>query len=51
MPNWMFKEESNREETKKRDPKNDNHASQDVQEGTMKGKCVAGPVLLRAQAR
>ena len=40
MPSWLFKEESNREETKKGDPKmkpvqlkkNDNHA---VQEGTI----------------
>ena len=48
MPSWMFKEESNREETKNRDSKkkpakikkNDSHATQ-VQEGIMEGKCVA----------
>ena len=55
MPSWMFKDESNREETKNIDSKkkpaqlkkNDNHAIQDVkvQEGTTEGKCVAGPVL------
>ena len=57
MPSWMFKEESNRGETKNRDPKkkpaqikkNDNHATQDVKvdEGTTKGKCDAGPCLTR----
>ena len=33
--------------------KNDNHATQDVkvQEGTTEGKCVAGPVLARAQVK
>ena len=33
--------------------KNDHHATQDVkdQEGTMEGKCVAGPCLTRAQAK
>ena len=57
----MFKE-SNREITKNRDSekkpaqlkKNDNHATQDVrkvQEGTTEGKCVAGPVLTRAQVQ
>ena len=59
MPSWMFKElESNREETRKRDSKksaqfkkNNNHASKDVQEGTMAGNCVAGAVLTRAQAK
>ena len=30
--------------------KNDNPATQ-VQEGTMERKCVAGPVLMRAQAK
>ena len=60
MPSWMFKEESNREETKNRDSKkkpaqlkkNVNYAKQDVkvQEGTAEGKCVAGPVLTRVQA-
>ena len=53
MPIWMFKEESNRGKTKKRDSKkkpaqikkNDNHANEDikVQEGITEGKCVAGP--------
>ena len=57
----MFKEESNREETKSRDSekkpaqtkKNDNPAAQDVkvQEGTTEGKCVAVPVLTRAQVK
>ena len=57
----MFKEESNRRETRNRDSKkkpaqiknNDNRVTQDVkvQEGTMEGKCVAGPVLMRAQAK
>ena len=57
----MFKEESNRGKTKKGDPKKksaehkkkDNHATQDVkvQEGTTEEKCVAGPVLTRAQAK
>ena len=52
MPSWLFKEESNREETNNRDSKkrpaqlkkNYNHATQDVkvQEGTMEGKCVSG---------
>ena len=61
MPSWMFKEESDRDETKNRDSKkkpaqlkkNDNRAKQDVkvQECTMEGKCVAGPVLTRAQAK
>ena len=60
MPSWMFKE-SNRGKTKKRDSKkkpsmlrkNDNHATQGVkvQEGTIEEKCVAGPVLMRAQAK
>ena len=57
----MFNEESNRGKTKYRDSKkkpaqikeNDNCATQDikVQEGTTEGKCVAGPVLTRAQAK
>ena len=61
MPSWMFKEEFNRGKTKKRDSKkkpaqikkNDNCATQDVkvQEGTTVGKCVAGPVMTRAQAK
>ena len=61
MPSWMFKEESNRREIRNRDSKkkpaqikkNDNHVTQDVkvQEGTMECKCVAGPVLMRAQAK
>ena len=61
MPSWMFKEESNRGKTKNRDSKkkpaqikkNDDHATEDikVQEGTTEGKCVAGPVLTRAQAK
>ena len=61
MSSWMFREESNRGETKNRDSKkkpaqikkNDNHATEDikVQEGTTEGKCVAGPVLARAQVK
>ena len=59
VPSWMFKEESNREETKNRNSKkkpmwfkkNDNHATQDVQEGTMEGKVIAGSVLTRAQVK
>ena len=58
----MFKEDTNREETKTRDSKkkpaklkkHDNHATQDVrkvQEGTTEGKCVAGTVLTRAQLK
>ena len=60
MPSWMFKEVSNRGKTKKVDSKKkpaqlkkiDIHATQDfkVQEGT-EGKCVAGSVLTRAQAK
>ena len=56
----MFKEEPIREKTKNKDSKkkpvqlkkNGNSDTQDVrvQEGTMEGKCVAGPVLTRAQA-
>ena len=61
MPSSMFREESNRGKTKYKDSKkepvqikkNDNYATQDVrvQEGTTEGKCVAGPVLTRAQAK
>ena len=61
MPSWIFKEESNRGETtnidSKKKPaqirKNDNRVTQDVkvQEGTRERKCVAGPVLMRAQAK
>ena len=61
MPSWMLKEESNRGKTQNRDSKkksaqvkkNDNHATQDVkvQKGTTEGKCVAGLVLTRAQAK
>ena len=60
MPSWMFKEESNRGKTKNREKKkpaqikkNDNCATEDikVQEGTTEGKCVAGQVLTRAQAK
>ena len=57
----MFKEESNRGKIKNRDSKkkpaqirkNDNRATEDikVQEGTTEGKCVAGPVWTRAQAK
>ena len=58
----MYKEESNRGETKTRDSKkkkqaqtkkNDNRATQDikVQEGNMEGKCVTGLCLTRAQAK
>ena len=60
MPSKMFKE-SNRGETKNRDSKkkpaqikkNDNHATQDakVQDSTTEGKCVAAPVLTRAQVK
>ena len=61
MPSWMFREESNRGKTKngdsKRKPaqikKNDNRATEDikVQEDTTEGKCVAGLLLTRAQAK
>ena len=61
MPSWVFKEESNREETEHIDSKknsaqlkkNHNHATQEVkiQEGTKEGKCVARPVLARDQAK
>ena len=61
MTRWMFKEESSREETKKRVAKkkpaqlekNGNHGTQDVkvQESTTTRKCVAGPVLIKAQAK
>ena len=61
MPSWMFREESNRGKTKNRDSKkkpaqikkNDNHATEDIKvpEGTTEGKCVAGLVLTRAQAK
>ena len=57
MPSWMFKEESNREETKSLKEEaipvqeNDNHATQDVQEGTREEKCVAGPMSTRSQAK
>ena len=57
----MFKEESNRGETRNRDSKkkpaqikkNGNCATQDVkvQESTTEGKCVAGPCLTRAQVK
>ena len=57
----MFKEECNRGRTKSRDSKkkpaqikkNDNHATEDIKvlEETTEGKCVAGPVLTRAQAK
>ena len=56
MPSWIFKEETNRGETKnkvskKKFKKNGNRATQDVkvQQGTTDGKCDAGPVLTRAQ--
>ena len=58
MTSWMFKEESNREETKNRDwkrkpaqlKKNDKGATQDVknQEDTMQGKGAAELVLTSA---
>ena len=61
MPSWMFKEESNRGKTKNRDSKkkpsqiknNDNCATEDIKvlEETTEGKCVAGPVLTRAQVK
>ena len=57
----MFREESNRGKTKYRDSKkkpaqikkNDNRATEDIKvpEGTTQGKCIAGPVLARAQAK
>ena len=57
----MFKEEFNREETKKGDSKkkppqpekNDDLATQDVkvQEGATEEKCVAGLTVTRAQAK
>ena len=51
--------ESNRGETKTRDSrkkpaqnnKNDNHATQDVQEDIEEGKCIAGSVLTRTQMK
>ena len=61
MYSWTFNEYSNKGKTKNRDSKkkpaqikkNDNCSTQDikVQEGTTEGKCVAGPVLTRAQAK
>ena len=61
MPSWMFREESNRGKTKYRDSeknpaqikKNDNRATEDIKvpEGTTEGKCIAGPVLIRAQGK
>ena len=60
-PSWMFKKESNREETKKiipkkgdsKKPAHDNRARLDVkvQESTTEEKCVAGPILIRVQAK
>ena len=57
----MFNEESKSGETKNRDSKkitaqiieSDNHATEDIkfQKDTMEGKCVAGPVLTRAQVK
>ena len=56
----MFKDSNSKESKKgdlKKNPaqlkKNDYHATQDVkvQEGTMEGKCVAGPVLTSAQVK
>ena len=57
----MFREESNRGKTKNRDSKkkpaqikkNDNRATEDIKvlEETTEGKCVAGPVLTRSQAK
>ena len=57
----MFKEESNRGKTKNRYSKknlaqikkNDNCATEDIKvlEETTERKCVAGPVLTRAQAK
>ena len=61
MPRLMFREESDRGKTKNQDSKrkpaqikkNGNRATEDikVQEDTTEGKCVAGPVLTRAQAK
>ena len=61
MPSWIFKEESNRGKTKNRDSKkkpaqikkNDNRSTEDIKvlEETTEGKCVAGQVLTRAQAK
>ena len=60
MPSWIFKE-SNRGKTKNRDSKkkpaqikkNDNRSTEDIKvlEETTEGKCVAGQVLTRAQAK
>ena len=54
----MFKEESNRGKTKNRDSKKkpaqikkNANCAIEVQEDTTEGKCVAGPVLTRAQAK
>ena len=59
MPSWMFNEESNIGEIKKRDSKrkpaqlkkDDNHVTQDVkvQEGTTEGKCVARPFFFYSE--
>ena len=61
MPSWMFKDGSNREETKNIDSKkkptqpekNDNRARQvgKVQEGATEETCAARPALTRAQAK
>ena len=54
---WLFKEESNRGETKNRvwnkKPAQLKDDMQDfkVQESTTEGKCVAGPCLMKAQAK
>ena len=62
MPSWVFREESNRgKKNENRDSKkkptqikkSDNRATEDikVQQDTTEGKCVAGPVLTRAQVK
>ena len=57
MPSWMFKDEPNRklrmESQRRNQPSSRKMIKQDVkvQEGTMEGKCVAGPVLTIDQAK
>ena len=56
MPSWMFKMESNRGKTKNRDsrsqPRSRKKTTTPHKMSKFKdGKCVAGPVLTRAQAK
>ena len=44
IPSWMFKEQSSREETKKGDSKGEARPAQEE-------KCIAGPVVVRAQVK